>query len=168
MTAHEVDPQKRVSSYVVIAVFLLILAAAQIFLLVVSFQPSMPAWLLQIQLAFRCTLLGGLGGVVYCLRGIYLNVSVRKQWDSSWVPWYYLRPAVSLMCGGISFLFLKAGLLVLESNQRPDSSNLGFYALAFVAGLNVDKFITKIEDIAQTAWGIEKSRTASESSKERK
>jgi hypothetical protein len=25
---------------------------------------------------------------------------------------------------------------------------------------NVDGFITKIEDIAQTSWGIEKSRTA--------
>jgi len=37
---------------------------------------------------------------------------------------------------------------------------LGFLALAFIAGLNVDKFITKIEDIAQATWGIEKSRTA--------
>jgi hypothetical protein len=70
-----------------------------------------------------------------------------------------------LACGGISFLFLKAGLLLLESNQNADSTDLGFYALAFVAGLNVDKFITKIEDIAQATWGIEKSRTANESSK---
>jgi hypothetical protein len=37
---------------------------------------------------------------------------------------------------------------------------LGFYVLAFIAGLNVDKFLSKIEEIAQTTWGIEKSRAA--------
>jgi len=64
-------------------------------------------------------------------------------------------------CGGVSYLFLRAGLLILESGTRADSSHLGFYALAFKAGLNVDKFISKIEDVAQAVWGIEKSRTSS-------
>jgi len=49
---------------------------------------------------------------------------------------------------------------VLEAQQTEISTNLGFYALAFVAGLNVDKFIEKIEDMAQVTWGIKKSRTA--------
>jgi len=66
-----------------------------------------------------------------------------------------------VVCGGVSYLFLRAGLLVLESSTRPNSSELGFYALSFIAGLNVDKFISKIEDIAQAVWGIEKSRTSS-------
>lgn len=135
------------------------------FFLILSLQTDLPAWLDVVRLPFRCVLLGGLGGVVYCLRGVYLNASVRKQWDPSWIPWYYIRPFVSLACGGISFLFLRAGLLLLESKQNTDSTDLGFYALAFVAGLNVDKFITKIEDIAQATWGIEKSRTANDSSK---
>lgn len=135
------------------------------FLLVLSLQAGLPTWLDSVRLPFRCVLLGGLGGAVYCLRAVYLNASVRKQWDPAWVPWYYIRPFVSLACGGISFLFLKAGLLLLESKQNVNSTDLGFYALAFVAGLNVDKFITKIEDIAQATLGIEKSRTASDSSK---
>lgn len=151
-----------------IITFLLAFAAGITFLLVLSLQTDLPTWLDAIRLPFRCILLGGLGGVVYCLRGVYLNASVRKQWDTAWVPWYCLRPFVSLACGGISFLFLKAGLILLESKQNADSTDLGFYALAFVAGLNVDKFITKIEDIAQATWGIEKSRTASEASKEDK
>jgi hypothetical protein len=67
--------------------------------------------------------------------------------------------------GGVSYLFLKAGLLILESGTNPDSSDLGFYALAFIAGLNVDKFISKIEDIAQAVWGIEKSRSSSGATK---
>ena len=94
------------------------------------------------------------------------NVCVKKNWDKDWQPWYYIRPVVSLISGGVSYLFLRAGLLVLESDQRTDATQLGFLALAFVAGLNVDKFMNKIEDIAQAAWGIEKSRTAKESSRQ--
>jgi hypothetical protein len=67
---------------------------------------------------------------------------------------------VSLICGVLSYLLLKAGPLVLDSTPRGDSNHLGFYVLAFIAGLNVDKFLTKIEEVAQTTWGIEKSRTA--------
>ena len=55
---------------------------------------------------------------------------------------------------------MKAGLLILESKQTTDSTDLGFLALAFIAGLNVDKFLAKIEGIAHETWGIEKSRTA--------
>ena len=44
-------------------------------------------------------------------------------------------------------------------------TDLGFLALAFIAGLNVDKFIAKVEDIAQASWGIEKSRAGKEEKK---
>jgi hypothetical protein len=105
-----------------------------------------------------CVLAGGIGGCVYCLRGVYLNYSAKKQWTKEWEPWYFIRPIVSMVCGGVSFVFLKAGLLMLESKPTSDSSQLGFLALAFVAGLNVDRFLAKVEDISQVAWGIEKSR----------
>ncbi|MCK4824986.1 hypothetical protein KA005_55060 [bacterium] len=54
----------------------------------------------------------------------------------------------------------------MESKQLSGTTDLGFLALAFIAGLNVDKFIEKIEDIAQASWGIEKSRTSKESKNE--
>ena len=113
-----------------------------------------------LQLALYCGLAGGIGGVTYCLRGIYLNACVLNRWSEAWLPWYFIRPIVSFICGVVSYLFLKAGLIVLEAQQSVTSTNLGFYALAFIAGLNVDKFIEKIEDIAQVTWGIKKSRTA--------
>ena len=31
-------------------------------------------------------------------------------------------------------------------------------AVAFIAGLNVDKFTSKLEDLAKAAWGVENSR----------
>ncbi len=119
---------------------------------------SLPTALLQ--LALSCGLCGGIGGVTYCLRGIYLNACVFDRWSDKWLPWYFIRPIVSFVCGVVSCLFLKAGLIVLEAQQTDAPTNLAFYALAFVAGLNVDRFIEKIEDIAQVTWGIKKSRTA--------
>lgn len=140
--------------------YLVLIGILDILLLIVSKAGQMPIWWMTLGLILKCTLIGGIGGVVYCLRAVYLNASVRKSWDDRWQVWYYIRPLVSHFCGAISFLFLKAGLLVLEARQSTEASDLGFLALAFIAGLNVDKFITKVEDIAQATWGIEKSRTA--------
>lgn len=121
---------------------------------------SLPANFAPFRVLIASAVVGGVGGCIYCLRGVYLNYSVKKKWSSEWHVWYFLRPVVSTCCGGISYLFLKAGLLVLESGTKTDASELGFYAFAFVAGFNVDKFIGKIEDIAQSIWGIERSRSS--------
>lgn len=114
------------------------------------------------KLILECICMGGVEGCYTVYVGVYLNYCVFKQWSNEWIPWYIIRPIVSLVCGGVSYLFLKAGLLILEAKKEIDASNLGFFALAFIAGMNVDKFISKIEDLAQATWGIEKSRTSKE------
>jgi len=108
--------------------------------------------------AVTCILFGGLGGVTYCLRGVYLNACVRKQWDPIWLPWYFLRPVVSLVLGGISYLFVKSGLLLLGTSSEHSGNQLGIWAITFIAGLNVDRFLAKIETIGSTVWGLEPSR----------
>jgi len=117
-----------------------------------------------LRLLATCATIGGLGGVTYCLRAVYLNACVHKRWGNDWLPWYFIRPIVSLITGAVSCLFLQAGLIVFEASQTDSPTNLAFYALAFVAGLNVDKFIQKVEEIAEVTWGIKKSRTASDGS----
>lgn len=111
------------------------------------------------RIAVSCCCTAGIGGVLYCLRAVYINRCVRNNWDSNWNLWYFIRPLASFICGGASLLFLKAGLLVLESKTSGGASEIGFYALSFVAGLNVDKFVAKIEGVAHAVWGIEKSRS---------
>jgi len=145
-----------------IVFYLLVLLSGLSCFLGLNLLGQLPRVFEPIKVGMMCAVIGGIGGCVYCLRAVYLNACVRKQWDADWGPWYYIRPLVSIACGGVSYLFLRAGLLILESGTRPDSSELGFYALSFIAGLNVDKFISKIEDVAQAVWGIEKSRTSSE------
>ena len=117
-------------------------------------------------LAASCGVWGGIGGVLYCLRGVYLSHCVRDEWSERWLPWYYIRPFISAICGIVSCLFLKSGLFVLEAQQAVEATNIGFYALAFIAGLNVDKFIEKVEDIAQVTWGIKKSKATRESARD--
>jgi hypothetical protein len=136
----------------------LLLAVAIGFAAVLS--GSLPEWAMRYDRIFLCGLTGGVGGIVYCMRGVYLNACVRKTWDTTWLPWYFIRPITSVICGFVSYALLKAGLLLLDSTPRPDSNSLGFYVLAFVAGLNVDKFVAKIENLALTTWGIEKSNAS--------
>ena len=126
-------------------------------LFVLSQVLILPYWLNQILVAIDSALVATMGGVLYCLRGVYLNKSVHKNWDPDWEVWYYLRPLTSLLAGIASFIFLKAGLLILDA-EAGDSS-YGYWVVAFVAGYNVDNFLKKIEDIAKSVWGIEKSRS---------
>jgi hypothetical protein len=151
-----------------IAVYLLIFLFCLVASMLSALGGYLPNWLADYDLPLFCALSGGFGGIVYCMRGLYVNYSARKNWDTAWYPWYFIRPVVSVVTGGISFIFLKAGLLVLEAKPENESTFLGFYALAFIAGLNVDKFISKLEDLAQATWGIEKSRASKNQSEEAK
>ncbi|ENY9927967.1 TPA: hypothetical protein L3746_005409 [Pseudomonas aeruginosa] len=111
-----------------------------------------------LKVVLMCVLFGGVGGCLYCLRGVYLNACVHRRWDTTWLPWYFIRPVVSLILGGISYLFVSSGLLLFGADRSPDDTQLGLWAVAFLAGLNVDKFIAKIESLGQTTWGLEPSR----------
>ncbi|MEQ9892427.1 MULTISPECIES: hypothetical protein [Pectobacterium] len=113
-----------------------------------------------LRVPLMCGAIAYTGGCLYCFRAIYLNKCVRKQWDPDWHVWYFIRPITSTIAGAISYLFLKAGLLVLESSTHVGSSEMGFFALAFIAGFNVDKFVAKIEEVAKAVWGIDKTRSS--------
>ncbi len=126
------------------------------FLLPDIFQ--MPEWYIQKLVPINCALIGLVGGILYCLRGIYKNRSVNKNWDKNWHVWYYLRPFTSSISGFVSYIILSAGLLTLDAVQG--DTDFGFYAFAFIAGYNVDKFLQKLEDVAKTIWGIDKSRSS--------
>lgn len=141
-----------------IALGLLSLVAVVVYALL-HIALGLAPWLAgEVQTAVICVLFGGLGGCTYCLRGLYLNACVYKRWDPDWIPWYVIRPFVSLLLGGVSYLFVKSGLLLLGATLQAGGSPLGIWAVAFLAGLNVDRFVAKIESIGQTVWGVEPSR----------
>jgi hypothetical protein len=141
-----------------VMIFLLVFGLVVVGLLVGVSEGLGPAWVASARLTVLCTLLGGLGGVTYCLRAVYLSKSVRNDWDDRWRTWYVIRPFTSLILGGISYVFLRAGLLVLDASQGSGSTDLGFLALAFIAGLNVDGILSRLEQVAEAAFGISPSR----------
>jgi hypothetical protein len=120
----------------------------------------LPAPYAPLRVPLMCGAIAYVGGALYCFRAIYLNKCVYKRWDPDWHVWYFIRPLTSTIAGAVSYLFLKAGLLVLESSSNAGASEIGFFALAFIAGFNVDKFVAKIEEVAKAVWGIEKSRSS--------
>jgi len=127
-----------------------------------------PSWLVPYELAINCILTATIAGCLYCLRAVYLNKCVRKIWDEDWTIWYYLRPLTSAISGLASFIFLNAGLVILDASQSNNPENYGYLAFAFIAGLNVDKFVVKIEEIAKKTFNIEKSRTSASSENKEK
>lgn len=101
--------------------------------------------LIPYNVSILCAFSGGIAGCLYCLRGVYLNKCVHDRWNDKWLVWYLLRPITSIICGGVSYLFLRAGLIIMEANVQAESSEFGFYAFAFIAGYNVDNFLNKLE-----------------------
>ena len=127
---------------------------------------AMPLWYTNNLIFGKCLSIGIIGGVLYCLKGIYFNKCVRKNWDANWEIWYYLRPINSAISGFISCIFVKAGLFALEAASDTNAVSFGFLAIAFIAGYNVDNFLKKIESIAHSKLGIENTRMAKEAEAE--
>lgn len=140
--------------------YLLLWLIAAVFFAMWQHLIELPQWYLKNMVAIRSILMGSTGGILYCTRAVYLNKCVRKSWDKEWEIWYYLRPIASGMSGFVSYIFLRAGLLVLESSTSTDATSLGYLAIAFIAGYNVDNFMKKLEEVAASVWGIKKSRVS--------
>ena len=117
----------------------------------------MPSWLANYQLAINCILIASLAGVLYCIRAVYTNYSAKNTWEKRWEVWYYLRPLASAIAGLAAFIFLKAGIAILEASQSGEAGMYGYMAFSFVAGYNVDRFLKKIEDLAKSKFGVEQS-----------
>jgi len=128
---------------------------------------DLPYWVQPARTVLFSVAMGGLGGTAYCLRAVYLNISVHDRWAARWLPWYLIRPVVSGIFGGISFVVLKAGLLLLDAEDGSGGLNFGFLALAFIAGFNVDRFVKRMEEAAKATFGIEPSRTTTDSDRDK-
>ncbi len=140
---------------IIYLLFLLVVAISGMFY--IYFDPFLNSKI-SLQIIFYCITVGLIGGIVNCLRGIYDHFSIKKDWDSDWLVWYFIRPILSAIMGFISFIFIKAGLLVFSNTEGLILRNniYGFLAVAFVAGFNVKYFLEKIQEIANSVWGIKK------------
>ena len=87
---------------------------------------TFPHWLQEYKLPIQCVLLSTIGGVMYCLRAVYIERCVKNRWNNNWEVWYFIRPITSAISGLVAYIFLKAGLLTLESKLLTEANNFGF------------------------------------------
>lgn len=153
------DGFKESLSVVFVSGYMILLLAGISTVLIGLAMGVLPSWFLSNKSAFLCVLFGLLGGTLYCIRAIYLNRCVRKTWDISWLSWYILRPISAAILGGMSEIFVQTGLMALSESATASSS---VYLIAFVAGLNVDRFLKKLEGQISSSLGVEPSRASSE------
>ena len=139
--------------------YLLGLLVVIVGVVLVGNAPESLGWSDERCLLVQCGLVGMVAGIRYCLRAVYVNKGLNR-WDSGWELWYFLRPITSAISGFASCIFLQAGLLTLSSTPEPNATPYGYFAVAFIAGYNVDFFMKKLEAIAQELWGIDRSRAS--------
>ena len=145
--------KKIITPYLLIILAITVIFGLSIFCKRIDFKNPL------LETAAYCLLFGMLGGIIYCIRGYYQHHSVLKNWDSSWEAWYFIRPIVSGVMGFISLVFIKAGLLVFASDSNisvEGNKIIAYFAVAFIAGYNVQNFLVKLEDIFSVILGIEK------------
>ncbi|WP_139442689.1 hypothetical protein [Aeromonas veronii] len=147
------------ASVLMVSLYMLVLLAGISYILINLAMGMLPLWFTSNSSSFLCVLFGLLGGTLYCIRAIYLNRCIRKSWDTSWLSWYFLRPITAAILGGMSEIFVQTGLMALSDSASTSNS---VYLIAFVAGLNVDRFLKKLEGQISSTLGVEPSRASNE------
>lgn len=145
--------RKLIIPYLLVALLLTVITGLAIFYKRIDFKAA------AMDIFAYCFLFGVLGGIIHCLRGYYLHSALLKDWNADWNVWYYLRPIVSGLMGFVSLIFIKAGLLMFSADSQVSiegSKIMAYFAVAFIAGYNVQNFLAKLEEVFKAVLGIEK------------
>ena len=94
---------------------------------------------------------GGIGGVTSALWSLYHHISVERDYDPVENLWYYSQPVLGMVLGGIVFLVLGAGFLVVQVDLAAQDAALGARllpaAIAVVAGFRQNMVLELMERI---------------------
>jgi hypothetical protein len=81
---------------------------------------------------------GGIGGVIGALYHLWWHISDRQDFDRQYFMWYMVQPIMGMVLGGIVFLLMAGGLLVLQvnltNNNASTAAQLLPYLLAVLGG----------------------------------
>ena len=105
---------------------------------------------------------GGIGGVLYCIRGfIYHNI--KNDFDPKWKWWYMYQPVVGFVFGILAYFLIVGGLLSLGTVSNVDytKGTLLYCAISFLAGFASKKFNEKLDELATTIFSVSADSAAS-------
>jgi hypothetical protein len=79
---------------------------------------------------------GGIGGIIGALYALWWHVSDQQDFERQYMMWYLVQPIMGTVLGGIVFLLLSGGFLLLQ--VKPTDTNAGArlipYLVAVLAG----------------------------------
>lgn len=95
---------------------------------------------------------GGIGGITCALWSLYHHISVARDYDPVENLWYYSQPMLGMVLGGIVFLIMGAGFLVVQVDLTAQPSvalgaRLLPAAVAVIAGFRQTMVLDLIERI---------------------
>ena len=92
---------------------------------------------------------GGLGGIVYCMRGFYEH-KVEGNFDPNYLSWYLFRPVISSITGIIVYFLFTIHLLDAKTDFSSVTADDIMFScsVAFLAGFGFTQFYGKIDDLA--------------------
>ncbi len=79
---------------------------------------------------------GGIGGVIGALYTLWWHISDQEDFDRQYLMWYLVQPIMGLLLGGIVFLLLAGGFLILAVNLTDSAdSTAGARLLPYLAAV---------------------------------
>ncbi|MCX6028916.1 MAG: hypothetical protein NT169_06405 [Chloroflexi bacterium] len=79
---------------------------------------------------------GGIGGVIGALYTLWWHISDQEDFDRQYLMWYLVQPIMGLLLGGIVFLLLAGGFLILAVNLTDSAdSTAGTRLLPYLAAV---------------------------------
>lgn len=121
----------------------------------VSYLPSLGLTSYQIPAEFFHYLwMGMLGGTTIVWWGIVKHAK-DLTFDSAFVIWYFLKPALGAIMGVVVVLVAQAGFVTLNANA-PVSNQTPLLVIAFIGGFSERFFINMIDKVVTAVLGGEK------------
>ena len=68
---------------------------------------------------------GGIGGIVGALYALWWHISEQQDFDPNYLTWYLVQPLMGVVLGGIIFLILAGGFLILQVNLADEKATQG-------------------------------------------
>jgi hypothetical protein len=106
-----------------------------------------------------CAVWGALGGIVAALFGLIWHWT-KRDFDRSYLAWYFLKPVLGLLLGPLVYLFVGAGLTATQSNTANIEKHDLLYLGAFVVGFGERFFLRLIDRVATAVFGPVSGPTA--------
>ncbi len=92
---------------------------------------------------------GGIGGVVGALYTLWWHISETQNFDRNYMMWYMVQPLMGLVLGGVMFLILTGGFLILNVDISSDKASTGArllpYLTAVLAGFRQNFIYEQLE-----------------------